>query len=977
MLKKKYLENQKLLGENRLPARSLLIPAQKTGVTHENCTESDDVQCLDGDWKFLYLKKDTVDPLWSPSLDDSGWDTLRVPSMWQYHGYGTVLYPNVEYPFPYDPPYIHAENPIGIYRRTFVPSKKAGRAILRMLGADNAYFVYINGTYVGFSKGSRVAAEFDVTDVLTDGENQITVKVYTYSDGSYLENQDMLLASGIFRSVYLIFSEKTDLWDYTVFPEETGFRVETAMNVCGEGTLAVRVFDACGNTICQETHAAREKDAFVLPIENPQLWNAENPYLYTLIFTVTADGKTVYYTKRAGIRFVSIVGNKLCINGKPIYLKGVNRHDNDPHEGKAINAARIRAELTDIKKTNLNAIRCSHYGQQPVFYEIASELGIYVLDEADAETHGASATGDQGALSKDASWYDAYLDRVSRMYYLDKNETSVFAWSLGNECGGGENLEKCAAWLHAQPILKPVTGNDTLETDSFTETGYMTLKVLASYKEAKSPVVMIEYGHAMGNSPGGLEDIWDYIYTHEEVAGGYAWEFKNHGFYQKGRNGEPRYLYGGDFGDFYHWSNFSLDGYHTSDGTGKPSWYELRAVSAPVYAKLIDRMVRIFNTWDFTSLDGTVMTWTVSCDASVVRCGTEVLPDIPPHTTKDFALDLSADGLDGFCTLDLLFVKDGRELAHKAFILQDAKPVPVERPAFAYTVTEENEDSIRITAKDFTVLFENGLLSSYTVGGRELLAAPMRPNFWRAPTDNDGIIGFSERKAGEWRHALLQTMRFGVYTSVVTKEENAVTIRYTGKILPQGEIRGFDTGITYTVAAGGVISVTVDGKPYGSFPNTLPRIGMMLTLTGEKSTVKWFGRGPGDSYSDRKHNTYFGTFTQSVHDMNFLYDVPQESGSHEDTVSVSVTDTSGIGITASCSPDAPRRFAFSCHDVDLKTLTDARHRDEISMDGNTYLYLDYAMRGLGSNSCGPDPEPQYELHAEPFVFRFTLSPQHK
>ena len=981
MLYRDYLENPQRTGENRLPARSQLVPAQRMGITHENCTESDRVRCLDGDWKFRYLEKDTKEELWDPALPDDDWDTLSVPSMWQYHGYGSCLYPNVEYPFPYDPPHIHRDNPVGVYRRHFRKTKSAGRTILRFLGVDNAYFVYLNNTYIGFSKGSRIAAEFDVTDALLDGDNLLCVKVYTYSDASYLENQDMLLASGIFRSVYLIDTAETSLWDYTVLSETDGFHITAVLAGSGSAEMTVRLYAAEDALLSDQTLPFAFADGetaqgeYFLPVTEPHLWNAEDPYLYTLVFTVIKDGKTTeIHTKRVGIRSTAVVGNRLLLNGQPITLKGTNRHDNDPHEGKAIDAARIRAELTEIKANGLNAIRCSHYSQNPVFYEIASELGLYILDEADTESHGAGATGDQGALNKDPDWFPAFFDRISRMYLLNKNETCINIWSLGNECGGGENFARCGEWLRAQPVKKPLTCNgENVKTD-FRETGYMTLAALGAFPAEGKPVMLIEYGHAMGNSPGGLSDIWNYIYTHEQICGGYVWEYKSHGFYEKGRNGEARYLYGGDFGDVYHWSNFSLDGYHTSDGTPKPSWEELGALSAPVYMEYLDGGIRIRNTWDFTPLDGVTLTWKVFRGGECIRSGKEDLSGTAPHESRSFAPELSVGETAAFCSLDLSAEKDGKIIAHRAFVLQDAKAASVPEEAFACTVTQEED--VSVSGEDFSVRIENGMLCSYRTKGKELLSAPMRPSFWRAPTDNDGITGLFPRKAGEWAGALIQTVRFGVTECSVTKEDSAVTVEYRGKLLPQSHYWGFDAEISYRITKGGKLRIRMTGAPYGGVPGTLLRIGILLTLPGNMRKVRWYGRGPGDSYPDRKENTWFGEFTDDVRNMNFRYDVPQETGSHEDTLRVSVSDPgTGVSVCASCDETAPRRFAFSCHDFSLDALTKARHRDELETDDNIYFYLDHKMRGLGSNSCGPDPEAPYELRPEAFEFSVCLSPE--
>lgn len=969
MFQPSFLCDPHTVGENRLPARELLLPAQKRGVTHKNFTESDRVQLLSGSWQFAYREEDDGAPFFDPSFGGD-WDALPVPAMWQFHGYGTCFYPNVRYCFPYDPPYIHGPNPVGLYRRQFTAKKPRGRAALRFLGVDNAFCVWLNGQYVGFSKGSRVPAEFDVTPYLCDGDNLLAVKVWTYSDASYLENQDMLMASGIFRDVYLVYTGENALWDYTLLPDKTGFTVKYEGTV-GPTPAALRLTlcDADGTALAvTEQPFAAQGEAF-LPLANATEWNAEQPYLYTVYFEIMENGAvTETHTKRAGIAVSAIEGVHLTMNGRPITLKGVNRHENNAREGRAITAAQIEAELRDIKANHLNAIRCSHYTNQPVFYELASELGIYVMDEADCESHGAETTGDQGVLNKDPAWFDAFFDRISRMYLLHKNETCVNIWSVGNECGTGENDRRCADWLRAREVKKAV--RDSFDRgnarDSFIQTGYMPMKTLRdSSPEKGRPLLMLEYAHAMGNSPGGLEDIWNWIYEHDHCCGGYVWEFKSHGFYTEGKNGRPRYLYGGDFPDVYHWSNFSLDGYHTSDGTPKPAWAELKEVSAPVYVRWEKDGARVKNTYDFLPLDGMVMRWSVNADGVTVKSGKYPLEGLGPREWRFFPLPLDTEGLAGLITADCVFYRGGDIVAHKQTVLAE---LPQNAPAplpFAHTV-RQTADGATVTGDGFTVTIRKGLLCGLVKDGRTLLDAPVRLNCWRAPTDNDGIIGFSERLAGEWRDRLIHTMVFGCYGVTVEDAPEKVTVTARGKFLPFCHYWGFDALLTYTVTAGGAVETAVSLTPYGKdLPSVLPRVGVALELSGACRHCAWLGRGPGENYPDCKANAPIGLYEADVTEMNFLYDVPQETGNHQDCRRVTVSGD-GLALTAE------GRFSFSFHDFTLEDLTKARHRDELEKSEKTCLYIDHRHRGLGSNSCGPQPEEEYELPMGAFEWQFRI-----
>lgn len=976
MLNQKYLANPHLTGENRLPARSLLIPAQKKGITHKNFTESDRVMLLNGIWKFSYQEEDTDERFYTPEIDDTAWDDLPVPSMWQYQGYGTCFYPNVAYCFPYDPPYVHCPNPVGLYRRKFNAKKPEGRAIIRFEGVDNAYFVWLNGKYVGFSKGSRLASEFDVTDEIICGENLLAVKVYTFSDASYLENQDMLMASGIFRNVLLIETKKNSLWDYTLLTETAGFTVKYTCDSNGDNaSIRFTLTDADGKNVSSLNRTLSPSGEVFLPIENAITWNAERPYLYTLTIEIIENGTvTEVHTKRAGIARSEIKGHFLLMNGTPITLKGVNRHENNAFEGRAITAKQIEEELKDIKSCNLNAIRCSHYTNQPIFYELASELGIYVMDEADCESHGAGASGDQGALNKDPEWFDSFFDRISRMYAQNKNETCVNIWSTGNECGSGENHVKCAIWLTKQEVKKPVRTDSKLPDDivCFASTGYMPMSTLHGIpKDSEVPWLLVEYAHAMGNSPGGLEDIWNWIYENEQCCGGYVWEFKSHGFYVKGKDGRARYLYGGDFPDYYHWSNFSLDGYHTSDGSPKPTWAELREVSAPVHVRWTKNGVEVKNTLDFTALDGMVLSWSIRADGVTQKSGEYDLTGIGPRQWKFFPLPVSEkeiEDLNGLITVDCVFYAGGIRVAYKQKIIAE-HPVSLPSPApFAHMVKVRNDDA-EVTGDDFRIVIHKGLLSGIEKNGKIVVDKPVKLNMWRAPTDNDGIIGFAERLAGHWKERLINSMIFGCISLNVEDSPNAVKVTATGKFLPYAHMWGFNACIVYVIEAGGEINVSVKLDPYGiNQPTVLPRVGVKFELAQDYDQCSWLGRGPGDSYSDRKANSPWGQWHADVKNMNFIYDVPQETGNHEDCRRVNVKgDGRALTVTG--------KFAFSFHDFTLENLTNARHYDELEKSRERYLYIDHKHRGIGSNSCGPQPEKEYELPFDSFSWEFRIIPE--
>lgn len=964
------LYNPQFLQEGRLPARATVVPARESGIYFKNKEKSELIQLLNGDFSFSYQLSDCIDDFYREDYDDGGWDTLSVPSMWQYHGYGTPLYPNVEYPFPFNPPYICCENPVGYYRRRFF-AKKTAKTILYFGGVDNAFEVYLNGSYVGFSKGSRLPAEFDVTDFLLDGENLLCVKVFTYSDASYLENQDMLLASGIFRDVMLYHLDNAYVWDY--FVRTKGDSI--LLDVMPRGELSgcdieVEVLGKCVKK------PADEALKFEIPVDSPKRWNAEEPNLYNLeIRLFKADTLIEIHSKKVGFMDSRTEGNKLLVNDTPVTIKGINRHEHNPKDGRAVSVEQIERELKLIKAHNMNAIRCSHYTNHPAFYELCSEIGIYVMDEADLETHGCEQMGDQGYLSKKPEWYPAYFDRISRMAERDKNETCIFIWSVGNEHGRGGNLDKCIRYLKESPCNKPVVhvcdAPKKPEVCDFRFDGYFTMESLMSFPEEGEPVVLIEYGHAMGNSPGLMEDTWDYVYTHRHIAGGFVWEFKNHGFHRQDERGRDYYCYGGDFGDLNHWSNFSMDGYCLSDGTPKPSFRDCKNVLAPTYVTCDGKQIKITNTNDFKSLDYITLKWEFCEDYNPLRTGEMRLPAIKPYESALLNIDTFVENVTPGAKymVNLRFCDEsGEEIAFKQAILDKGETKEKYVPnKFKKSICAEGAD-VKITGENFEVCFSGGLLCRYEKDGKTLINSKMKLNFYRAPTDNDGVFGKFPRWIEKWDNCFLNHIDFFAETAEIEEGEDSVELKVMGKAMPTGRYLGFEIVLVYNIFDDGLILVDISGEPFGRLPETLPRIGVCFEMEKEFEQVSWYGRGVDENYSDRKAHCNIGYYSLPVDKMNFIYDIPQECGTRIDNSFV-IIDNGKTGI----SVIGADKFSFSYHDFTLDALNRARHRNELEKADKNYLYIDYIMRGLGSNSCGPDPEECYELRVHTFRFVFAIA----
>ena len=964
-------QNPAVQREGHLPARATVVPARHRGVTYRNHGESACVTSLNGDYRFAHRKEDSLPDFYAEGYDDTSWDTIDVPSMWQYRGYGSPTYPNVEYPIPFDPPYVSCENPVGYYRRRFT-AKKAARSILYFGGVDSICFVYLNGAYVGFAKGSRLPTEYDVTDLLRDGENLLCVKVFTYCDGTYLENQDMLLASGIFRDVLLLQTDALSVWDYEIVTRKNEVFVTVTL-WDADYTSSTVTLELDGKTVVKP--ASKTVDVSI-DVEDPRYWNAETPHLYPLYITLTrGDDVVEVHTKMIGLRDIRVEGHDLLVNESPITLKGVNRHEHDPKSGRAITVERIERELKLLKEHNFNAIRCSHYPNHPAFYEVASELGIYVMDEGDIETHGAhTGTGDQGWFAKHPAWREAFLDRTRRMVERDKNETCVTIFSLGNEHGAGSNLTECADYIktrmdHRVPVFHTVESWSNPSVSQFRMNGYMNMESLMSYPAEGNPVVLLEYGHAMGNSPGLMEDTWDYIYFNRHVIGGYTWEFKNHGFYAEDENGTPFYKYGGDFEDYNHWSNFSMDGYCLSDGTPKPSLRDCKNVQSPCYVWLADGKITVMNTNDFRPLDYVRMAWEITEDYKVLSAGETTLPAVLPHETAVLdiptALPGNTPGATYYVTMRF-YDEYGFEIGVKQVCLGSVPAEAYKEVKPAAAVTQDGA-SFTVASDTFTVKITEGLLSYYERAEKVLLDAPMKLNFYRAPTDNDGIVNFSPRWIGRWGGAFVKHWKFHPRTAAYEEEEGCIRITARGKVLPISRLVGFTVTLTYRVYADGLVLVELEGTPYGDLPEVLPRMGVCLKLTEDYTDTVWYGRGEDENYCDRKAHCPIGLYSLPVEAMNFCYDVPQECGTRTETRFVTM-----VGGDKSLSVIGADGFDFSCHDFTLEGLEAARHRNELVHTPEKYLYVDYKMRGLGSHSCGPNPEEKYELRPHAFRMVFGL-----
>ena len=1008
MIVPRYYENLSVLHENTMPARAYYIPASKRmDNLVEHREESDRMQLLNGTWKFQYFNSiyDIQDSFFEKNYDTENFDEIQVPSVWQMAGYDTHQYTNIRYPFPFDPPYVPQDIPCGAYVHNFEYSRdeKASKAFLNFEGVDSCFYVWINGSYVGYSQVSHMTSEFDVTDVLQDGTNTVAVLVMKWCDGSYLEDQDKFRMSGIFRDVYILKRPEQAISDYHIKTkiEDMLAKVELDVKFYSSANVKISIEDKNGAVVAVGSIA--EEGTAVLEIASPELWNTENPYLYKLIL----ETENEVIVDHIALRKIEIKDQVIYLNGQKIKFRGVNRHDSDPVTGFTISPEQITTDLTLMKQHNFNAIRSSHYPNAPFFYEMCDKYGFMVIDEADIEAHGPfmiyrKEDTDYNRFKRwnekiadDPVWEEAIVDRLKLMVERDKNRFCIVMWSMGNESAYGCNFEKALAWTKKFDPDR-ITQYESARYRNYDETYdysnldvysrmYPALSEIQEYldKDGSKPFLLVEYCHSMGNGPGDFEDYFQMIQDNDKMCGGFVWEWCDHAIaHGTAENGKTIYAYGGDHGEEIHDGNFCMDGLVYPDRTVHTGLLEYKNVYRPArvisYDKESGELV-LHNYMDFDDLkDYVKISYELTQDGLVISKG--ILPEfsVAPHGEGKTNLKINVPE-NGKCYLKLIYhLKKELPLLDEDHILgfdeievskEDAKCKLAEK-WIPKTVVDselqvnENDTQIHIKGREFayTIDKRTALFTEMKFAGREYLNHPMELNIWRAPTDNDMYI------KSEWKKAHYDKAYTRAYTTEVVQGKHGVKITSHASVVAETVQKILDVTITWKIEAAGKIDADIAVTKDDEFPD-LPRFGVRMFLDKKLSAARYFGMGPQESYCDKHQAASHGLYRADVGDLHEDYIRPQENGSHYDCEYVELNN-SRYGIVAS----AEKAFSFNASYYTQEELEKKTHNYELIESDSVVFCVDYALNGIGSNSCGPVVLEQYRFDDVLFQFQFTLIP---
>ncbi len=1026
MIIPRHYENMSVLHENTEPYRCYYIPDSGRNDQIISLRESSQrLQMLSGcEWSFSFFKSiyDLKAEFYQPSYEAGDWWIKEmVPFSWQMRGYDKNQYTNIRYPFPYDPPYVPQDNPCGAYRHHFKWHKnnKAACTFLNFEGVDSCFYVWLNGNYVGYSQVSHHISEFDVTQFLVEGDNLLAVLVLKWCDGSYLEDQDKFRMSGIFRDVYLLSRPAAGIRDYQITTDlSTDLNtadLRISFSFAGNHPVPVTVTllhtDENGDESVDAKSNLFDTTELSLKIKNPILWNAENPFLYKLIMETPNE----VINERVGFRTVSIKDSQVMLNGYPIKFNGMNRHESDPVTGAVMDYKRVLSDLMIIKENNFNSVRASHYPNVPYFYQLCDSIGLYVIDEADNESHGTEELyfyeNDycqrmriaHERIADNPDFIEPTLDRIRGMVIRNRNRPCILMWSMGNECGYGCTFEKALEWTKKTDPARLTTYESAFylpddrdyDCSKIDIVGrmYPSFEDVRGYldNDPKAPLLLVEYCHSMGNGPGDIEDYHKLIEEYPALCGGFVWEFCDHAIYGgKTEEGKDIYLYGGDNEELQHDGNFCLDGMVYPDRSPHTSLLEYKNVYRPLRSSYDPESgkLTISNHLDFTNpKDNISASYALILDGTRIAEGTLEVPSLPPGTSSVIELPLVIPS-KGRCFLRVSYMlkkaqgvlQAGHDLGFDEIRIQVPEPRHVKAVMLLSHVndntgtaptlqdSEQNGDPlIVVNGTDFCYSFDKrtGMPVSMIFAGEELLDKPIEFNFWRAPVDNDMFV------VDKWKKQRLEHTRTRAYEVSCQRNADSVEIHVrqsAGAMSVQPVVR-MDT--VWKISQTGALTLHVQAKKDPQIL-TLPRLGIRMFIKKWLKQISYYGMGPMESYVDKHQAAWHDVFSASLGELHEPYIRPQENGSHNDCDYVSVR---GKGICLNVISADDNTFSFNASRFTQEELGSKAHEHELVTCGSTVLCIDHRMAGMGSASCGPELQKKYRIDEDSYSFAFMIFPE--
>ena len=1002
-------ENQFITRINKEKPHAFFIPYDNI----EKARSDDPVQSvfyksLNGEWKF----KLTDTPEEAPGkfseikFKDKSWDLIKVPSNWQCEGYDYPIYVNIDYPFgdSNPPPFIPDEyNPTGLYRTTFEITKEwQGMQVFIHFGAvKSAFYLWINGQMVGYSQDSKTPAEFNITPYIKTGENLLAAKVIRWSDGSYLEDQDFWRLSGIERDVFLLATPQRRIRDFRVVADlDNNFTdglLAVDVDVTNHESEYIEVTVLCrltdkGKVIFEEPKkvSASGNAVFNTSIPDVRQWSAEHPGLYELEIVLKDDSSLLQAVHHeVGFRNVAIKGGQLLINGKAVTIRGVNLHEHHEENGHVIDLETRMNDIRLMKQNNINAVRTSHYPQDPVFYKLCNRYGLYVIGEANIESHGLGWTRDH-LIANDPRWLDAHMDRTINMVERDKKYTCIVIWSLGNESGNGDNLYQTYKWIKHNEPTRPVQyeqarlePNTDIYCPMYPGIGWLE-QYANTYKDR--PLIMCEYSHAMGNSLGNFQDYWNMIYKYENLQGGFIWDWVDQGLVKHDKNGKKYWAYGGDYGpaDVPSDNNFCMNGVVNPDRSPHPSFYEMKKVYQPVYFKeadLTNGKIKIINYYDFTNLNTLDFYWIIEANGKLMEKSDIFNVNVPPVGSKIITINIPeikpVENTEYFITLYALtrtasaLIPAGHIIAYEQFKLPVYNEVPVEFSTDGILKVSEDEDVMLVSGNKFSLEIDrkSGWISSYKIEDEEMLLMPLQPEFWRAPIDNDFGNGMPD-SLKVWKNIEKEFLVEKIES--LQPSDGNVIVKVDFNIKPIDS----RAGISYEIYSDGAVVVKSSFNLDKPGLPVIPRIGFRTRLPQEFDNFIYFGRGPHENYIDRNTSALVGLYKSKAQEQYYPYNRPQENGYKTDVRWAMLKNDNGAGLKASGNPlISTSAMPYAREDFDPGLQKAQRHTTDIVQRDFIEWHIDLMQMGVGGdNAWGAWPHDEYKIFPGIYNFSFSIKP---